>query len=264
MRAFFPAFPPSESSATNEPGPASTRRFRTRLPAFLLAALTGCAAIEPARMELPPGLETETEAIVLTGLGGGTSGSFRLADYSGTFTRGESRLGILDPLLVLNRASSSFVVAGPGLATPTSARCKMRQDSVTVGVISVDTRKMHYGCDFTSDGRAIAAYFAIARADDTFGARVTGTERRGEMMLGATRLGLRSTSRLAGSSWQTETPIGYLMDLDGRTVAGIELNGTRPTLFLPRHGDPEVRQAALFASLALAVLWDPAGSMLGD
>lgn len=234
------------------------------LASALLLTIGGCAAIQPARMALPPGLEAETERTEMTGLGGGRGGSFQLAGYSGTFTRGESRLGVFDPLLVFNRASSSFTVAGPGLETPVSAECRMRQTSVTVGLISVDPKKMHYGCDFRADGMPVAAYFAIAEADDTLAERIVRTERRGEMLLGKTRLQVRSTSRLAGSSWPSETPIGYLLDMDGRTVAGIELNGTRPTLFLPARASSEVHQAALLASLALAVFWDPANSMLGD
>ena len=230
----------------------------------LLVTQIGCAAIGPARMALPPGLEAETDRVELVGLGGGTSGAFALAGHSGRFTRGESRLGVFDPLLVFNRASSSFEVGGPELERPVAAVCRMRQDSVTVGMISVDTRKMHYGCDFSAGGRPLAGYFAITERSDSLRARLTRTERHGEMLLDATRLEVRSTSRLEGSSWPSETPIGYLIDLDGRTIAGIELNGTRPALYLPRHAEPEARRAVLLASLALAVFWDPADSMLGD
>lgn len=104
----------------------------------------------------------------------------------------------------------------------------------------------------------MAAYFAMVQADDTPAEKIVRTGRCGEMVPGQACLQIRSTNRRAGSIWPSDTPIGYLLDLDARTVAGIELNGTRPTLFLLVAAEPETHRSALIASLAPAVFWNPA------
>jgi hypothetical protein len=59
-------------------------------------------------------------------------------------------------------------------------------------------------------------------------------------------------------------PVGYVLEIDGRPVAAVELTDVDPALYLPTEEPPEVRAAATVTALALAVLRDPATSALED
>jgi hypothetical protein len=63
-----------------------------------------------------------------------------------------------------------------------------------------------------------------------------------------------------GSALPLAAPIGYAFEEAGRPVAAVEINGVTPVLLLPGAADAGLRQRVLQASLALALLWDPAGA----
>lgn len=234
-------------------------------PAVLAAAvvtmLTGCGMVRSAEMALPA-FATPVERLELTGLGGWTSGSFQMAGYSGRFSRRESRLGLFDPYFVSNRGGSSFVVTGPDLVGQVEAECGMIRNTVNVKSISVDVSKMIYRCAFALDGQPLNADFRLVDSIDSVEAMMSVSERRGEVLLNGTRLTVRSTNRIVGSSLPTETPIGYVMEWAGAPMGAVELNGSEPVLYLPVGTDPDVRGAVILAAVSLSVFWDPANSML--
>lgn len=225
------------------------------ISAALLAA--GCAAIRPAQMALPAGLEARTVAASIDGLGGGRSGSFTIARNEGSFTRSADRLALFDELAVFNWGGAGYTVRGADFAAPVSARCKLRQATATLGVVEFRPKKLAYECDFEG-----AAPFNTARLSLQESATAVGTlgraERRGRITVGGTVLALRSVHDLVGSPLQLAFPIGYVVEQDGQPLAAVELNGTVPQLRLPTSAPAETRQAVLVAALALAVLWDPA------
>ena len=75
------------------------------------------------------------------------------------------------------------------------------------------------------------------------------------MRLGDTRIGLASVHRLGAGSLPTASPVGYTLAADDGIVGAVDLNGGRKRLALPR--DPQLREAALLGSMALALFRDP-------
>jgi hypothetical protein len=110
-------------------------------------------------------------------------------------------------------------------------------------------------CDFTRDGAAIG--FLRLRARHAPLKLVQVAQREGEVEINGMRLALRSEHRLGGRGLPTSEPVGYsLHEASGQRVAAVDLNGaTRVRVALPN--DAARRDAALAASLALAVFWDP-------
>ena len=214
--------------------------------------LAGCVTIRPAQMKLPDGLAERTEPARVTGLGGGTRGTYQLAGHGGSFTRSASRLALFDDLAVFDRGRASYSITGPAFAQPVSARCVMRQTTMQIRVIAFTPKKLAYECDF--DGAA-----ARLSLQEAAGSALGRTERRGELVLDGVTVTMRSVHDLVGSSLAVQAPIGYVIEHGGQPIAAVELNGTEPQLRLPsNHSDQ--RRAALLAALALALLWDPAAS----
>jgi hypothetical protein len=234
---------------------------KTGLLATLLASalLAGCGAIKPARMALPPALETGAERMTIIGLGGAPRGEFRIGDERGSFTRSASRLALFDALYEGESAVASFSFAPP---REVASRCGMRRRTANVGVLSYEFKPMSYTCSFTGTGQP--ARLTLAEARSTSRVQAMKRERSGEMALGDLRLVVRSSHALAGSQLETANPIGYVFERDGRAVAAVEINGTEPAIILGAGRTAEERQAVTLASLALALLWDPKETGLSD
>ena len=226
----------------------------------LLAALGGCASIQPARMALPPALATTSDVVVMEGLGGGRRGQFQVGAHAGEFARSEERLVLFDTLET-RRGGSRFTLSGPQIDGRIEAACVMRERNITIGVANFTAKPMSYQCDLTSNGRPFPARFELQEARN--GPATLKSERRGEIALDRVILQIRSVHALEGSPFQTDAPIGYVFELIGLPVGAVELNGA-PRLFLPRGDDPALQRAVIAGSVALAVFWDPANSALGD
>ena len=232
--------------------------------ALLLVGVTSFA-LETAKMELPEPFAMTAERLAADGFGGFNRGRFELGPYRGEFTRIESRWAVFDPLYASSRAKSSFTLEGPGFDDVVSAQCQMKEGTVTIGVVTFDPKKMTYQCDFERRGLPMAASFVLgeARPENMRARLASRAERRGEAVIDGVRVSMRSVHRYAKSRWQSQTPVGYVLEVDARVVGAIELTDTDPTLFLdPAAG--EIRDAALIAAMALAVLRDPEESALGE
>lgn len=239
--------------------PASRRDFEVKrlLLTCLLAA--GCGAIRPAQMALPAALETGTERLTITGLGGASRGDFRVAGEHGTFSRSASRLALFDALYEGESAVASFSFAPPG---EVASRCSMRRRTANVGVLTYEFRPMVYTCSFS--GAGVPALLTLAETRSTSRVESMKRERSGEMVLGDVRLQVRSSHLLAGSKLATAAPIGYLFERHGRAVAAVEINGTEPVIILGEGSTASEKRAVTLASLALALLWDPKETGLSD
>ena len=225
--------------------------------AAVATALSSCA-LQPARMALPAGFETGVERAQVTGLGGGTSGRFVLQAHGGEFTAVPRAWRIFDDLYVAERGGSSFTIAGPLFAEPVRASCRMRQSTVSAGIVGFAAKPLAYTCDFVRNGVALPWRMALWEARSGVNMQSLHIERRGEIVVGDARVALRSVHAIAGTAIPASAPIGYLMEHDGAAIGAIELNGTAPVVFLPRQASVEQRQAIVLAAMALAVFWDPA------
>jgi len=220
-------------------------------------SLAACGVVQPARMVMPAGLGTTTDRMTITGLGGASSGKYRVGEYGGDFTRSATRLSFFD-IVATDRAKATFSVSGPGLARPVNARCGLAQRTANINVVTFTPRPLQYDCSF--DGVPGAA-LVLQEGSESLAGGLGQAQRRGYIEVAGTRLALRSVHQVQGSPLPLEAPIGYLFEADGVAVGAIELNGTTPEVFLPKGGD--VRQAALLAALALALVWDPANRVGG-
>ena len=54
----------------------------------------------------------------------------------------------------------------------------------------------------------------------------------------------------------TRAPLGYVFEIDGRSMGAVETNGTDRLVYLPR--DSRYREAVVAGALAIATFWDPA------
>lgn len=233
---------------------------RLLLPRLLAAmALGGCGAIRPAQMALPASLETGTERLTISGLGGAPRGEFRVGAERGSFTRSASRLALFDALSEGESAVASFSFLPPG---EVASRCSMRRRTANVGVLTYEFRPMVYTCSFSGAGEP--AQLTLAEARSTSRVESMKRERSGEMVLGGGPLQVRSSHALAGSRLQTAAPIGYVFERDGRAVAAVEINGTEPVMVLRSDSAAPERKAVTLASLALALLWEPKETGLSD
>lgn len=233
--------------------------------ALIAAALTAtaCNALPPAEMRLPPGLATQGETLRVEGIGGGNRGSFRVGGWQGSFTRSEERLALFDSL-VTNRASAGFVIAGPGISDTIEADCRMRERVVELDVIVFTPQRMAYACRFTAGGgRAFPARFELQEARTGFADALSRRQRRGEIALGGEVVQIRSVHKLEGSPFEMASPIGYVFEQQGRAVGAVELNG-KPRLILSDPANQGLSRTLTVAAMALALLRDPADSMLGD
>lgn len=238
---------------------------KPRIASVGMAALAAwpLTAQQAARMQLPDELAARVQREAIEGFGGRNEGRYTLAELTGEFTRIESRWAIGDPLYAQNRGRSSFTMSGPGFDPSLAASCEMRRTAVTVGVVTFDPDTMTYQCDVAgTDSRLLVLG---QPKPENFRARLLArSERRGEATFGGVTLDVSSVHRYAGSRLAAPMPVGYVLEIDGRAVAAVELTDVDPALYLPTEEPPEVRAAAIVTALALAVLRDPATSALED
>lgn len=243
----------------------SPRRRVLAAATAALALTTAAAALETARMRMPEDLGTETVRWQAKGYGGANRGHFTLGDWHGAFTRIESRFAVFDPLYAVNRGHSSFTLEGPGVDGSMSAQCTFRERVVTVGVLTFDAKKLAYVCDIAGGSGNVGSLTLGEPKPEGFKERMLArAARQGLAELGEVRIDIESVHHYEGTRLSSQTPVGYVLKHESRTVAALELTDSNPTFVLAAGASPEVRHAALVAALGLSVLRDPASSMLGD
>lgn len=231
-----------------------------------VAAATAALALETARMRLPPEFAAAAERLPAKGYGGANRGRYSVGDFSGDFTRIESRFAVFDPLIATNRGKSSFTLEGPDLGGTFAAECRFKERVVTVGILTFDAKKLAYVCTVT-DGAGVGIGSLTLGEPKPSGlkARVLArAERQGVAELGSLRIEIASVHQYERSKISSQTPVGYLLSFDSEVVGAIELTDSDPTFFFHGGLAPEIRRATLIAALGLSVLRDPAESTLGD
>jgi hypothetical protein len=234
--------------------------------AVTMLAILPSAAQRAARMALPEGFAARVERMEASGFGGRNEGQYQLGELAGDFTRIESRWALFDPLYAENRGRSSVTLTGPGFDETVAATCEMRRGNVTLGVITFDPSKMTYECAFERAGVALDSSLVLGEPKrETLRERlIARSDRRGQAVHRGVALDIRSVHQYEGTRLSAPTPVGYLLEADGRSVGALELTDVDPTVFVPIAESAEVREAVLVTALALAVLRDPATSALDD
>lgn len=219
-----------------------------------------------AQIELPAELDASADRLPVAGFGGHNKGTFEFAGYHGEFTRGESRLGIFDPLYVANRGKSSFTLRRTGSGDSISGSCRMEKNAVTIGIVTFDPKKLSYICDIRANGAAQSATLVLGQPKAKgFKQRFLAKDlRHGELQLHGHYLTMESVHNYKGTSLGSQSPLGYLLMHGDRVIAALELTDVNPTIFVARDLAAELRESVLAGAVALAVLRDPADSALED
>lgn len=237
-------------------------------PGFVSSVWLGLSALglAVAQIELPPELEASSERIPISGFGGHNKGTFRLADLDGEFKRGESRLGIFDPLYVSNSGKSSFTLREPQAGEVISADCEFSKKAVTIDIVTFDPRKFTYQCDFRRSGSLLGARLAVGQPKASgFKQKLLAHDlRRGEAIVFDQHVLIDSVHSYKGTKLKSQPPIGYRLSIGERAVAALELTDVNPTLFVATDVQDDLRRSIYATALALAVLRDPANSALEE
>jgi hypothetical protein len=217
-------------------------------------------------MALPDEFRKEAESLQFTGFGGHNRGRWQLGTYQGEFTRRESRLGIADPLLVSSKGKSSFTFASSEEHEPLTAVCKMQKRSVTIGIVTLDPKKMHYDCEFRRAGILTGDRFYLGRPKPAnMKERLLANETRvGEAIIDGLHLTIKSVHKYDDSAFSSQAPIGYLFSSADATAGAVELTDWNPAVYISEDLIPSARESVLITALAIAVLRDPADSALED
>lgn len=247
---------------------AVTNMMRTISSTGLLPLLSGLAiaGLNTAQMELPAEFGARAERIDISGFGGHNKGKFSFADFSGEFTRGESRLSVMDSAYVSNKGKSSFTLRDAGSAEILSAACQMKKGAVTIDIVTFDPKKLSYQCDFTHGDNLLGARLVVGqpKAKGMKEKMLAKDLRRGESNIFEQHLVIESVHRYKGSKFQSQPPVGYLLLQGDEVVAALELTDVNPTLYVALDVPGELRHSILATALSLAVLRDPANSALED
>ncbi len=228
------------------------------LPLALAGALGvgACAALEPARIELPAGLEGRA-ADTVQGIGGGTKGRFEVAGLAGRFERSASRLTLFERWQQ-DRAALRLAFDGTAAEGAAEAACRLRAQTVSAGIVQAPVVPAAIECEFKRADGQPAARLEVRATITT----ATRDERHGRLNVsagaGGQTLEVRSLHRLEGTRLTLPHPAGYVFLHEGRAVAALELVGGQPRLWRP--AEPAWNGPVLHAAMALALLWDPAAA----
>lgn len=231
-----------------------------------IAVASFALALETARMDIPEDFERHSILHHAAGFGGWNKGNYHIGEYTGSFTRGESRLGIFDPLYVSSKGKGSFTFSSALSGDAIDASCRMSKGAITVGMVTFDPKKMNYQCDFHRNGALMGHRFVLGQAKPAnMKERFLAKDlRKGEAILGDHHLSLTSVHKYRRSAFTSQAPLGYLVHKGDTLVAAIELTDWNPTLYVDNSLDDTAKESVLIAALAVAVLRDPADSALED
>ncbi len=223
-----------------------------KMLAALAAAISLAGCVQEARIAMPSDLAARTERLELSGIGGSGTGSLRIGQSTGRFSRSAEQWALF--ATTKRTGDGSFSVAGPEVGGELSALCDYGEREVNVSIVSVTTDRLVYSCDFAREGRPIAAKLVLEERQDKV--RTLISRRVGSLRFEGQDIGIRSINEFEGGKLPTPSPLGYMFDVGGAEIGAVDLNGSPKIIHAP--ADPKLRQAMIAASLALAVFWDPA------
>lgn len=219
--------------------------------AALSLLLASCA---PAQMRLPAGLSEGATRIAFTGMNGPTRGDYVAGPYRGRFDNSRSRSG----LFLADRqrqAWTNFTIAGGDIAAPIAADCEVFSRSIDLGNTEITTVPVTYGCTFERDGQPLSAHFELQEVVGG-GTAAYREERAGEIALDGPPVRFHSVHIIEGTGMPTITPVGYVFELGGQTLAALDLSGD-PVLTMRPAVEPATARAIAVAAVALAIFREP-------
>lgn len=165
-----------------------------------------------------------------------------------------------------SRGYRAFRRSGAGIAGIVVGECRFRERVVTVGVLTFDAEKLAYVCEIRRENGDWLGRLTLGepKAKSLKQRVLARAERLGLAEIGDVRIDIASVHDYEGSRLGSQAPVGYLLSVDARPVAALELTDANPTFFFQAGLPGDLRRAALVAALGLSVLRDPADSALAD
>lgn len=220
-------------------------------------ALAAALLATPAIAQDVPVTE-RTERIGLEGRRGPSllQPGFAVGEYAGHSTQRASAMRL--PWASSDRAASDTQINAPfGQVT---ANCDGGQSHKSILGIQFDTEDLAYVCRYVGAAPSNAAMsLVLSRGGGGLGGlmrRMQQPQRVAEMSWGDV-VYRAETRRLGGLPIGGGRVMGYVISRDGRDVGGVDMNGMRPTFYLPHQGEADRDAVAIFA-LSLWAFRDPA------
>ncbi|MEJ6788764.1 hypothetical protein BrevBR_04375 [Brevundimonas sp. BR2-1] len=222
----------------------------TALALFSLTLAVG----QTAAQSRPAPMTERTERIGLEGRRGPSlfRPGFAVGEYTGSATSRSSSTRL--PWQSRDMARSEFSVASPTMAEVTGD-CGGGQSHTRILWITFDRDTLSYDCVYGGSAPANAR-LSLALSRGSLLGRLQQPQRAGELTWGDMTL-KAETKRIGGLPFGGGRVMGYVISRDGVEVGGLDLNGMRPTFYLPPQGSPD-RDAVAVLAVSLFTFQDPA------
>jgi hypothetical protein len=224
--------------------------------AGLFAAAALAAATAAASQSAPPTapMTERTDRIGLEGRRGSSlfRPGFAIGEYTGSATSRSSSTRL--PWQSRDMARAEFDLAVPGLGT-VAGDCGGGQSHRQILWITFDREPLSYECQYAGAAPA-GSRLTLALSRGGLLARMQQPQRAGELVWGDA-VYRAETKRIGGLPWGGGRVMGYVFSRDGVEIGGLDLNGFRPTFYLPPQGSPD-RDAAAVLAVSLFAFQDPA------
>ncbi|WP_029415956.1 hypothetical protein [Brevundimonas bacteroides] len=223
-----------------------------RFVALAITTLIAAAPVVVSAQDAAVPMQDRTERIGLSGRRGPSlfRPGFAVGEYTGWAS-------LRDNEVRLPWQSRDFTSAELSIVTPggeVTANCGGGQGHRNILGITFDREPISYDCDYAGAAPTDAA-MGLALSRGSFLARLQQPQRAGFLMWNGVEY--RTETRRIGGLPFGNGVLGYVISRDGVEVGGVELNGLRPTFYLPPQGSPDRDAVAVFA-LSLWAFRDPA------
>jgi hypothetical protein len=225
-----------------------------KLASVLAAAALAAAGAAASQTPAPTAPMTErTDRIGLEGRRGPSlfRPGFAVAEYTGSASSRSSSTRL--PWQSRDMARAEFDLALPGGTL--QGDCGGGQSHREILWITFDREPLSYQCEYSGAAPA-GARLTLALSRGSVLARLQQPQRAGELVWGDIVL-RAETKRIGGLPWGGGRVMGYVFSRDGVEIGGLDLNGFRPTFYLPPQGSPD-RDAAAVLAVSLFAFQDPA------
>lgn len=228
----------------------------TRLVVVALAAVTLAAPIASAAQDASVPMRDRTERIGLSGRRGPSlfRPGFAVGEYTGWAS-------LRNNAVRLPWQSSDFASAELSIMTSAgevTASCGGGQGHRNILGITFDREPLSYDCDFAGAAPPNSG-MGLALARGSIPRRIQQPQRAGLLVWRGVEY-RTETRRIGGLPFGGGRVMGYVISRDGVEIGGVDLNGMRPTFYLPPAGSPDRDAVAVFA-LCLWAFRDPANQM---
>jgi hypothetical protein len=222
-----------------------------KLAGLLFAAALAAATAAVAQSLAP--MAERTERIGLEGRRGPSlfRPGLAIGEYTGSATsRGSSSRM---PWQSRDLARAEFDLTAPSLGT-VQGDCGGGQSHRQILWITFDREPLAYECQYSGAAPADAR-LTLALSRGSLLGRLQQPQRAGELVWGDIVL-RAETKRIGGLPWGGGRVMGYVFSRDGVEIGGLDLNGMRPTFYLPPQGSPD-RDAVAVLAVSLFAFQDP-------